>query len=144
MSDRLDDLLAELPCERCPADLVSRIQARLARARRTAFWLRSGARLGAALAAAAGMWRLSPWVGAWSGRIPAPEVQAIGQWMGLAVISPVDGARALLAGLLDWWPGLTAQIEAGTSVALALLSLAALYLAAEMMAGRGMQTGARV
>lgn len=139
MSDSLDDLLAALPCEPCPEGLVLRIQRELGRARRRALWVRHGMRVGALVAGLAGAWVAYPGMKGWA--LPLPEIQEVGAWLGLALLSPVEGASVLATRGMELWLVIIEKCEAGVGMVVALVSLAALYLSAEMIVGRRIQMG---
>jgi hypothetical protein len=141
MADGMDDLLASMPIEPCPADLVGRIQLRLATARRRALWMQRGAKWSLGGAAVLGVWLLIPQLGMLSEAVPGYDVSGIESWVRMALASPAEAGRALLSQALSWGSGLAECMRFGLVLALVLMAAPALYGAARMIASTSAREG---
>ncbi|MCJ7708102.1 MAG: hypothetical protein MUO38_10845 [Anaerolineales bacterium] len=141
MADRMDELLTHLPAEPCPADLVGRIQSRLAATRRRARWMEQGTIWSLAGAAALGTWLLIPQLGMLSEAVPGYSVSGIERWVRMALASPAEAGGALLSQALSWGSGLAECMRFGLVLALVLMAAPALYGAARMIASTSAREG---
>jgi hypothetical protein len=136
MPDRMDDLLARMPSESCPSDLVLRVQGRLAIERRRALWFRRATVAASSLASAAGIWLLAPRAGLLSSVVPQVSTAGLGAWVGTALETPVVAWETLLARGIAWFSAMTGCLETGLITALALIALSALYGAVRLLGDR--------
>jgi hypothetical protein len=136
MPDRMDDVLARMPSESCPSDLVLRVQGRLAIERRRALWLRRATVAASSLASAVGIWLLAPRAGLLSSAVPQVTTAGLGEWVGAALETPVVAWETLLARGIAWFSAATGCLQTGLIAALALIALPALYGAVRLLGDR--------
>ncbi len=123
MSDRLDNLLGQLPPDPLPEDLIVRVQARLHARRSLERWTQRAQALALAASAALGTWLLL-FSGAGVGNLGLPGLTADVwlQWFSGAASSPQSATLQAASGALAWGDWLSSQMNLPVLLALILLA----------------------
>lgn len=133
MDDWLDGALRDLPDPAMPAGLLTRVQTRLAAARRREARWRLGAGFAVVLfSAPLAVWLLLSWLPALS-PIAGSTLAGASVWLGRVAQSPLDGLLALLMDGGQEMQAVAAGTSGGLQMALAILAGLSLFALMRMM-----------
>lgn len=141
MSDRMDDLLARLPGEPYPAQLVPAIEARLRTERRRSLWAGRVTSMAALAAAGIGAWLIAPTVLGLEVSAPGISVEGISAGLSSVVASPASAVWQGLASTLEWMGRSLGSMGSGMLLALALLAGPACWGAIHLLSEEGRKQG---
>ncbi len=141
MADRMDDLLARLPVEAPPVDLVPSIESRLRLERRRRLWAGRLTSIAAAVAAGLGAWLMAPTVQGLQVSTPAISLEGLSAGLSFAFASPYSAAWQGMAEALGWIGRVLGSMESGVMLSLALLAAPACWGAIRLLSEEGRKQG---
>jgi hypothetical protein len=127
MSDRLDELLAAMPADPCPEDLMIRIQARLAYMRRRSRRIRLVLHFSLVGVSVVVIWLILPRVKTYLTTLPGLSLAAVEEWLSVLVSSPGEALLNLSGAVLTWISELASALDIEIVLALGILIAIALY-----------------
>ncbi len=141
MADWMDDLLARLPSDAPPANLVPSIEARLRIERRRSLWVGRLTSTIAVAAAALGAWLIAPTVQGIEVSAPAISLDGLSAGLSFAFASPSSAAWQGTTEALAWIGRALGSMESGVRLSLALLAAPACWGAIRLLSEEGRRQG---